>query len=144
MLTIDVITLFPKMFEAGPLQESMLKIAQEKEKLNVVVHNLRDYTHDKHKTCDDTPFGGGPGMVMKPEPLFEAVTDIKKNRPNTKVILLTPQGKTFSQKMAKEMSLEKEITLICGHYEGVDERFRESLVDEEISIGDYEIGRAHV
>ncbi|MBN1493014.1 MAG: tRNA (guanosine(37)-N1)-methyltransferase TrmD [Candidatus Omnitrophica bacterium] len=136
MLKIEIITLFPEMF-TGPLSESMVKIAQAKKKVAITIHNLRDYTHDKHKTCDDKPFGGGPGMVMKPEPLFEAIEAIKKKRKKAKVILLSPQGKPFTQKMAKQFSKKEAVIFICGHYEGIDERVRKHTVDAEVSIGDF-------
>jgi len=131
-MRIDVITLFPKMFE-NILGESMMKRAQVKGLVSVKVHNLRDWTSDKHKTADDKPFGGGPGMVMKIEPVYRALEELKKGR---KVILLTPQGRSLDQKKVKELAKEKKIVLICGHYEGVDERVRD-LADDEISIGDY-------
>jgi tRNA (guanine37-N1)-methyltransferase len=124
------------MFE-GPLSESMVKIAQEKKKVAITIHNLRDYTHDRHKTCDDKPFGGGPGMVMKPEPLFEAIHAIKKKRKQASVILMSPQGKLFTQKMAKQFSKKRELLFVCGHYEGIDERVRKYAVDEEVSLGDF-------
>ena len=116
-------------------------IAQEKGKLEIHLHNLRDYTLDKHRKVDDRPFGGGPGMILTPEPVFRAVEAIKQTadgrRQTAKVILLSPQGKTLNQKLAEKLSKRKHLILICGRYEGVDERVRESLVDEEISIGDY-------
>ena len=107
--------------------------------MDIVVHNIRDYAHDKHRTVDDYPFGGGPGMVLKPEPIFEAVEAVKKqtNYDGTPIILLTPQGKLFTHQVAQGLALHQNIMLICGHYEGVDERVREHLVTEEISIGDY-------
>lgn len=135
-LHIDVVTVFPEMFE-GPFRESMLRIAQEKKLVRIRVINLRDYTKDKHKTTDDKPFGGGAGMVMKPEPIFDCVEDLKKKSPEAWVILTTPAGKPFRQKMARDLSKKKHLILICGHYEGVDERVREHLVDEEISLGDF-------
>ncbi len=135
MLQFDVITIFPKSFSAV-LGESIVKRAQEKKKVKIKLHDLRDYTHDKHKSVDNKPFGGGPGMVMAPEPIFEAVKDIKK-RKKAKVILMCPTGKPLTQKLAQSLSKEKHLILICGHYEGVDERVREHLVDENISIGDY-------
>jgi len=115
----------------------MIKIAREKKKVAITIHNLRDFTHDRHKTCDDKPFGGGPGMVMKPEPLFDAIHTIKKIRKKARVILLCPQGKPFSQKMARQFSTQPEIIFICGHYEGVDERVRKYAVDKEVSLGDF-------
>jgi tRNA (guanine37-N1)-methyltransferase len=135
MLNIDIITIFPKMFDPI-LNESILKRAQEKGKVKISVHDLRDYTEDKHRKVDDKPFGGGPGMVMNPQPIVDAVNKIK-GRKKAKVILLCPTGETFSQRKAKALSKEKNLILICGHYEGVDERVREMVVDESISIGDY-------
>ncbi len=135
-LHIDIVTLFPQFFKS-PLKESMVKIAQEKKLVTIAIHDLRDYTTDRHRTCDDKPFGGGPGMVMKPEPIFKCIEKIKKKRPLSRVIYLTPQGDRLQQKKLKELSCVKECILLCGHYEGVDERVREHLVDEEISIGDY-------
>ena len=107
--------------------------------MDIVVHNIRDYAHDRHRTVDDYPFGGGPGMVLKPEPIFEAVEAVKKqtNYKGTPIILLTPQGKLFTHQVAQGLALHQNIMLICGHYEGVDERVQEHLVTEEISIGDY-------
>lgn len=130
-MKIDVLTLFPKMFE-NILGESMLKIAQKKGLVKIAIHNLRDWTYDAHRTADDKPFGGGPGMVMKVEPVYRALEEIKGAR----VVLLTPQGEKLDQKLAKKLAKEKHLILICGHYEGVDERIR-SLSDEEISVGDY-------
>ena len=135
MLKIDVITLFPGML--SPVNESMLKIAQEKKKVLITVHNLRTYAHDRHHTCDDKPYGGGPGMVMKPEPLFECLDAVKEKRPKAKVTLLTPQGKRFDQKTAKRLAKKEELILVCGHYEGIDERIRKHAIDNEISIGDF-------
>jgi len=135
---IDIITLFPGMFESV-LGESMLKRAQAKGLLKVNIHNLRDWTSDNHRTADDKPFGGGPGMVMKVEPVYKALKELKVLRTakdGARVILLTPQGKKLEQKEVKRIAKYKRLVLICGHYEGVDERIRD-LVDEEISIGDY-------
>ncbi|MDP3792063.1 MAG: tRNA (guanosine(37)-N1)-methyltransferase TrmD [Candidatus Omnitrophota bacterium] len=134
-MKIDILTLFPKMFE-NILGESMLKIAQKKGLVRIRVHNLRDWTSDSHRTADDKPFGGGPGMVMKVEPVWRAVDELVSKKKVAKVILLTPQGKKLDQKIAKRLARDKQLVLICGHYEGVDERIRE-LADEEISIGDY-------
>jgi tRNA (guanine37-N1)-methyltransferase len=138
MLEIDILTLFPKMF-AGVFSESLIGKAQKKELVKIRVHNLRDWAKDKHKTTDDRPFGGGPGMVLKPEPIWAAVKELQKAglKKESKVLLLTPQGRMFNQRKAEELSEEKQLILICGHYEGVDERVREALVDEEVSIGDY-------
>ena len=134
-LLVDIITLFPDFFKT-PLQSSMLRLAQQGY-VDITVHNLRDYAYDKHKMCDDKPFGGGPGMVMKPEPIFECIEHLKKIRKNSKVIFLTPQGETLSQKKLHELSVEKELIILCGHYEGIDQRVRDEIIDEEISIGDY-------
>jgi tRNA (guanine37-N1)-methyltransferase len=131
---IDVLTLFPAMF-AGPLDESIIKRAREAGLLELKIHQLRDYTHDRHKTVDDRPFGGGPGMLLKPEPVFEAVEKIA--RAETKVILMSPSGRPFSQAVARELGKEKDLLLVTGHYEGFDERIREQLADDELSIGDY-------
>jgi len=137
-MRIDILTIFPKMF-APILDESIVRRAKNKGLVKIAVHDLRGYSDDKHRKIDDRPFGGGPGMVFKPEPVFKAVAEIKsklkKNKP--KVILLSPQGKVLNQKLAKELSRVKNLILICGHYEGVDERVRAKLVDEEVSIGDY-------
>ena len=132
-LKVDVLTLFPKMFN-GPLSESMVRLAQRKGLVSISVHNLREWAHDNHKTCDDKPFGGGPGMVMKIEPVFEA---LKKIRKKGKIIMLSPRGKQFNQKIAKALSRKKHLIFLCGHYEGVDERVHEHLVDLELSVGDF-------
>jgi tRNA (guanine37-N1)-methyltransferase len=133
-MKIDVLTLFPGMF-AGPLDESIVKRARESGILELQVRNLRDWTHDRHKTVDDRPFGGGPGMLLKPEPIFEAVEQLANAR--TKVILLCPQGRKFNQSVARSLSAEEHILLVCGSYEGFDERIREGLVHDELSIGDF-------
>lgn len=139
-MRIDIITIFPKMFEPI-LNESIIKRAQHKKKVKIHVHDLRDYSSNRHRKVDDRPFGGGSGMVLASEPIFRAVEDITQSKrrktKSAKVILLCPQGKTLTQKMAKRLSGQKHLILICGHYEGVDERVRQYLVDEEISIGDY-------
>ncbi len=134
MMKIDILTLFPEMFK-GPFDESMIKRAQEKKLVEIKIHNLRAWAKDKHKTVDNRPFGGGVGMILMVEPIDQALKELR--RKETKVILLTPQGKIFSQPLAQKLSKEKHLVFICGHYEGVDERIREHLVDEEISIGDY-------
>ena len=131
---IDVITIFPGMLK-GFLEESMLRRAVDLGLARFGTVNLRDFTHDVHRTTDDRPFGGGPGMVMKPEPIFEAVESVRT--PEARVILTTPQGRKFDQACAGELSLEGHLIFICGHYEGVDERVRQELVTDEISIGDY-------
>jgi tRNA (guanine37-N1)-methyltransferase len=133
-MLIDVITLFPAMFE-GPLTESMVKRARAKKIVEIRIHNLRDYAQDKHRTTDDRPFGGGPGMLMKPEPIFGAVEAVA--RKGSRVILLSPRGEKLSQKKLAELSRRKHLVFITGHYEGVDARVEDRLVDEEISIGDY-------
>jgi tRNA (guanine37-N1)-methyltransferase len=133
-MKIDVLTLFPAMF-AGPLDESIIMRARKKGLLDLNIHQLRDWTHDRHKTVDDKPFGGGPGMLMKCEPLFEAVESLK--RAETKVILLSPSGRKFDQAIARDLANEKDLLLVTGHYEGFDERVRETLADDELSIGDY-------
>jgi len=133
-MKIDVLTLFPAMF-AGPLDESIIMRARKKGLLDLKIHQLRDWTHDRHKTVDDKPFGGGPGMLLKPQPIFEAVESLK--REGTKVILLSPSGRKFDQKIAQELAQEKDLLLVTGHYEGFDERIREALADDELSIGDY-------
>jgi len=135
-MRVDIVTLFPSMFQ-GPFEESIIKRAREKGILSIYIHNLRQFTHNKHRTVDDVPFGGGGGMVMKPEPLFEAVEKIKEKVGPVRVILLSPQGVPFDQEKAKELAKVKNLIFVCGRYEGVDERVREHLVDEEISIGDY-------
>jgi len=136
---IDILTLFPEMFQ-GLFNLGIFKRAIDRKLVSVNLHNIRDYTHDKHHTVDDYAYGGGAGMVLKPEPIFEAVESIKSNIHQVSelpIILLTPQGRLFSQQMAQELSKCKHMILICGHYEGVDERVREHLVTDEISIGDY-------
>lgn len=133
-MRIDVLTLFPGMF-TGPLDESIIKRARTHGQLELHIHNLRDFTHDRHRTVDDRPFGGGPGMLLKPEPLFEAVESLRK--PETRTILLGPAGRVFNQNIARELAGLVHIILICGSYEGVDERVREFLADDELSIGDY-------
>ncbi len=133
-MRLDVITLFPDMF-TGPLSASIPARARSRGVVDLRIIDLRDYTHDRRRTVDDRPYGGGAGMVLKPEPLFEAVDDLRT--PHVRVILLTPQGEPFTQAHARRLALEEHLILICGHYEGVDERVRLGLVDEEISIGDY-------
>ncbi len=138
----DILTLFPSMFR-GPLEESILKRAQESGRLSVTLHNIRDYATDKHHVTDDAPYGGGGGMVMKPEPIFAAVEAILAEETDVPVILLSPQGRLFTQDIAFELARSQpggqrqRILLICGRYEGVDERVRQYLVTDEISIGDY-------
>ena len=133
-MKIDVLTLFPGMF-AGPLDESIIKRARDAGLLDLKLHQLRDWTHDRHKTVDDRPFGGGPGMLLKPEPIFEAVESL--SRENTRVILLSPSGRKFDQSIARELAQQEHLLFVTGHYEGFDERIREALADDELSIGDY-------
>ena len=132
-MKIDILTIFPNMFE-GFLSESIIKRAIEKKLVEINIHDIRKYSKDPHKKVDDYGFGGGKGMVLMPEPIFDAVDDLKKE--NTKVILMTPQGKPYKQNKAYDLSKEKHLIIICGHYEGFDERIR-TLADYEISIGDY-------
>jgi tRNA (guanine37-N1)-methyltransferase len=140
MMKIDILTLFPKMFK-GPFDESIIKRAQKKGLIEIKTHDLRKWAKDKRKTIDDRPFGGGVGMILMVEPIYKALKDIKKLNPQEtkkrKIILLSPTGKVFNQKKAQELSKKDHLIFICGHYEGVDERVKEHLVDEEISIGDY-------
>jgi tRNA (guanine37-N1)-methyltransferase len=133
-MKIDIVTLFPEICRA-PLSESIMKRAQEKGLVDLRIHNLREWTTDKHHVVDDAPFGGGQGMVMKPEPIFAAVEDLGHR--TSKVILMSPAGRRFDQRMAAELAEESHLVIICGHYEGVDHRVIEHLVDLEISIGDY-------
>jgi tRNA (guanine37-N1)-methyltransferase len=158
-MRIDIVTLFPEICRA-PLSESMMKRAQDKRIVDVQIHNLRDWTADKHHIVDDAPFGGGQGMVMKPEPIFAAVEDLKQQTSNfdesragaqrptpnaqsniklqtPKIILMSPTGRRFDQQMAAQLSQESHLIIVCGHYEGVDHRVIEHLIDTEISIGDY-------
>jgi tRNA (guanine37-N1)-methyltransferase len=133
-MKIDVLTLFPGMF-AGPLDESIIKRARDAGLLDLQLHNLRDFAHNRHKTVDDRPFGGGRGMLLKPEPIFEAVEKLAGEK--TRVILLCPTGRVFNQAVAAELSTSEHLLLVTGHYEGFDERIRESLADDELSIGDF-------
>ena len=135
-MIIDILTIFPGMV-AGPINESIIGKALERKLIEIRVINIRDYAADPHRTTDDRPFGGGSGMVMKPEPLVAAIGDVRKNYPASRVILLSPQGRIFDQGIAFELSRLDHICLVCGRYEGVDERIRDHYVDDEISIGDY-------
>jgi len=135
VISFEIITLFPNFF-LSPLKESILRKAQEKGLIRVRVHNLRDYTKDKHHVTDDYPYGGGAGMVLKPEPVVEALEETRDCRSNSQSILLTPRGECFSQNMAEQLTNYQQIIFVCGRYEGVDERIR-TFVDREISIGDY-------
>jgi tRNA (guanine37-N1)-methyltransferase len=135
-MRIDIVTGLPRLLES-PLQESILKRAQEKEIVEIVIHDLRAYTHDKHNTIDDAPYGGGAGMVMKPEPFFECVESLKKQRTYDEIVFLSADGELLTQNIATELSLKKNLMLLCGHYKGVDQRVRDAIVTREISIGDY-------
>jgi len=135
-MKFDILTLFPAMFD-GPFTESIIKRAVEDGLIDIRLHNIRDCAFDRHKTADDYPYGGGAGMVMKPEPLAACIEKVKAERPAARVVLTTPQGKPFNQALAGELAREEEILIICGRYEGVDERVRELFVDDEISLGDF-------
>lgn len=134
-MQVHVLTIFPEIFP-GPLGAGIVERAQKAGLLELNVHNIRDYAHDRHRTTDDTAYGGGPGMVMRPEPLFEAVESLARPE-GSPVVLLTPQGKPFTQREAERLAQEQTLTFICGRYEGVDERARQHLATEELSIGDY-------
>ncbi len=133
-MRVDILTLFPEICRA-PLSESMMKRARESGTLDLHIHNLRDWTTDKHRVVDDAPFGGGQGMVMKPEPIFAAVESLRTDK--STVVLMTPQGRRFNQAAAREFGTHEHLIIVCGHYEGVDHRVVEHLIDAEISIGDY-------
>jgi tRNA (guanine37-N1)-methyltransferase len=135
-MIFDILTIFPEIFRS-PLSESLIKKALDKGILQVRIWNLRDFTEDKHRTTDDYPYGGGAGMVMKADPIFRAVEEIKSNNPGARTLLLTPQGERFHQGLARDLSEHKHWILICGRYEGLDERVRLGVVDRELSIGDY-------
>jgi len=139
-MRIDILTLFPQFFHT-PLQDAIFRRAKDKDLVSFNVYNIRDYTHDRHHVVDDYTFGGGAGMLLKPEPVFEALEDVLKDRLEDElpipVILTTPQGQTFSQSLAYQLAQHKRIAILCGHYEGIDDRIREHLVTHEISIGDY-------
>lgn len=136
MIKFDVLSIFPEMF-SSPLNFSLLKKAQEKGLLNICLHDIRHWANDKHKMTDDAPYGGGCGMVMKVEPVEKALAAIRSPEDDSLVVLMTPQGETFNQKIAAQLADKKQVIIICGRYEGVDERIRKHLVDREISIGDY-------
>jgi tRNA (guanine37-N1)-methyltransferase len=136
-MRIDILTLFPEML-AGPFDASIVARARQSGAIEIAIHNPREYTDDKHHVVDDYAYGGGPGMVMKPEPLFDCVDAVRKMAgPAGKVVLLTPQGRILNHTIVAELASEPRLIVICGHYEGVDERVREGLADDEISIGDY-------
>jgi tRNA (guanine37-N1)-methyltransferase len=135
-MRIDIVTGLPKLLES-PLQESIIRRSQDKGKVQILVHDLREFTHDKHKTIDDTPYGGGAGMVLKPEPVFECAETLQAQRAYDEIILLTADGEKFDQQIANDLSLKDNLMFICGHYKGVDERVRDALVTRELSIGDF-------
>ena len=132
-MKFDVLTLFPEMFDS--LKQSIIGKAQEKELININLVNIRDFSKDKHKKVDDTPYGGGAGMVMKPDVVYDAYQSVKTD--HTKVIYMSPQGKTLNQKKVEDLAKENHLIILCGHYEGIDQRVIDKIVDEEISIGDY-------
>ncbi|MGB4207220.1 MAG: tRNA (guanosine(37)-N1)-methyltransferase TrmD [Smithellaceae bacterium] len=136
MIRFDVLSIFPDMF-SSPLNYSLLKKAQDKDLIEIFIHNIRDWAEDKHKMTDDAPYGSGCGMVMKVGPVDKALVTVKKKEMNPLVILMTPQGELFNQRIAAELATKRQIVIICGRYEGVDERIRRHLADREISIGDY-------
>jgi tRNA (guanine37-N1)-methyltransferase len=136
MMRIDIISAVPDLL-SSPLNTSIVKRAQNKEKVEIVVHNLRDYAYDKHKQIDDKPFGGGPGMLLKPEPFFHLIEKLKEEREYEKVVFMTPRGKTLNQKICNRFSLVKNMIIIAGHYKGIDERVIDTFVTDEISIGDF-------
>ena len=140
-LKLDIITIFPEIF-FGPFDASIIKRARDKGLVDVNVINLRDFAFNKHKTVDDRPYGGGPGMVMTPEPLFEAVKSVKT--PESTVLMMAPQGEVFKQEVAEELKDESHLIFICGHYEGIDDRVREALVDRVISIGDFVLSNGNI
>jgi tRNA (guanine37-N1)-methyltransferase len=133
---VDVVTGLPRIVE-GPLRESIIRRAQERNGIEIIVHDLRTYAADKHRMIDDAPFGGGSGMILKVEPVFACIEKLKSERRYDEVIYLTADGERYTQAIANELSLKQNIILLCGHYKGIDERIRESLVTREISIGDY-------
>ena len=135
-MRIDIITAVPELI-VSPLNTSIIKRAQEKGKVEIDIHNLRDYTHDKHRQIDDKPFGGGPGMILKPEPFFECIDTLTEKRKYDHIIFTTPKGKIFNQKYANKLSLSKNIIIIAGHYKEIDERVKEYFATDEISIGNF-------
>ncbi len=135
-MRIDIISAVPQLLKS-PLSESILKRAQQKKLTEIIVHDLRSFAHDKHKIVDLPPYGGGAGMILKPEPIFECVEQLQSERKYDEVIYVTADGEQFNQKMANKLSLKKNLIILCGHYKGIDQRVREALVTKEISIGDY-------
>jgi len=135
-MRIDILTIFPEMFQ-GPFQHSIIKRAIDKEKVEIYLHNIRDYSNDKHKRVDDYPYSGGAGMVMMVDPIVELIEELKTQRTYEEIIFMTPDGQVFNQTMANHMSSFENIMILCGHYKGVDERVREKYITMEISVGDY-------
>ena len=135
-MRIDIVSGLPAILES-PLNESMIKQARKRKLVEIHLHDLRDYAHDKHRTIDDTPYGGGAGMILKPEPIFECVEALQKKRHYDEIIYVTADGERFTQNIANELSLKDNLMILCGHYKGIDERVRYALVTKEISIGDY-------
>lgn len=135
-MRIDILTIFPEMFD-GPFSHSIVKRAKEKKLVDIHLHNIRDYTTDKHRRVDDYPFGGGAGMVMMIEPVLNCINDLQKDRDYDEIIFMTPDGERFDQPIANQLSVLNNIILLCGHYKGIDERLREHVITREISIGDY-------
>jgi tRNA (guanine37-N1)-methyltransferase len=135
-MRIDIISGLPKLL-SSPLNNSIIKRAKKKKKVIIRAHDLRKYTHDRHKTIDDTPYGGGAGMILKPEPIYECIKALQKKKRYDEVIYLTADGEKFNQTIANELSLKENLILLCGHYKGIDERIRQTLITREISIGDY-------
>jgi tRNA (guanine37-N1)-methyltransferase len=135
-MRIDILTALPRLLDS-PLQESIVKRARHKEVVEIEVHDLREFTHDKHHTLDEPPYGGGAGMILKPEPIFECVDTLTAERQYDEIIYMTADGERFTQSVANELSLKKNIIILCGHYKGIDERVRKALVTRELSIGDY-------
>jgi len=136
MMRIDILTAVPDLL-TSPLQTSIIKRAQDKGKLSLFIHNLRDYAYNKHKQIDDKPFGGGPGMVLKPEPFFECIESLQSERSYDHIVFTTPKGKIFNQKIANDLSLSKNIIVIAGHYKEIDDRVRQKFATDEISIGNF-------
>ena len=139
-MKFNILTLFPEMFE--PIKYSIIERACKKNLIEINLINIRDFSTDRHKHVDDTPYGGGAGMVIKPDVIYDAYKSVKEE--NTKVIYLSPKGKVLNQKIVKELSKEKNLVLLCGHYEGIDQRVLDEIVDEEISIGDYVLTRRRI
>jgi tRNA (guanine37-N1)-methyltransferase len=135
-MRIDIISAVPDLL-LSPLNSSILKRAQDKKKVEIKIHNLRDYAFNKHKQIDDSPFGGGPGMILKPEPFFECIDKLKKERNYNRIIFTTPKGKIFNQKYANDLSLESNLIIVAGHYKEIDDRVREYFATDEISIGNF-------